>query len=106
MLLQLDILTLINTDHVATFALPLIAIMNAIVLCDSFLPAVPQLALPDLDVLEYLGLALSTLDSQHLEIENPDLLFMTQTCIKTLPKRSRLYLERKEEEIIFVFSLA
>ena len=65
MLFELDPLSFIDTDHVATRTLPLIVIMNAIVIYNSFLPAMPQLALANLDVLEYLGFALGTLDGQH-----------------------------------------
>jgi len=61
MLLQLDTLALIHTNNVATCTLPLIAIMQAVIFHDSLFPAMPQLALTDLDVFEYIGIALGTL---------------------------------------------
>ena len=66
MLLQLNPVALIDPDHVATFAFPLTTIVYTVILHDMFFPAVSEFALADLNVLEYLGLALGTLDGQHL----------------------------------------
>ena len=60
MLLHPDFPAFVNTNQIATLALDLVSLPDATVLNDAALPAAQQFTFPNLLVLEYLLLTVST----------------------------------------------